>query len=132
MFATFSNRRQKITLEQIRGDGPAQAAIVIGGDGTLRNVVERLTEAFEPHVLPPLLIVPLGTANLMAQHLHIDWHIDWHGANATRRILAAIAERKIVNLDSARANGQLCLLVVGAGMDGHIIHEMDRIRSGPH
>src|SRR5207248_684662 len=55
----------------------ARAAIVIGGDGTLRTVANRLcagcatderdsTDATPSAVVgPPLLVVPLGTANLM-------------------------------------------------------------------
>jgi len=46
--------------------GPADVAIAIGGDGTLRAVVERLLGEGR---VPPVLPVPLGTANLMGQHL---------------------------------------------------------------
>src|SRR5262245_9796591 len=45
------------------------AAIVIGGDGTLRAVATRL---LRPD-MPPLLVVPMGTANLMGKHLGIKW-----------------------------------------------------------
>ena len=44
------------------------ACIAIGGDGTQRVVVKRIVELF-PDQTPPLLPVPLGTANLLAQHL---------------------------------------------------------------
>jgi diacylglycerol kinase (ATP) len=116
-----------IPLERIRAEAPARCAIVIGGDGTLRNVAERLLLALEPDRFPPLLVVPLGTANLMAKHLGIDWY---RGA-AAAQIIAAIGKRKIVHLDASRANGQLFLLMAGAGLDGHVIHELDRVRSGP-
>src|SRR4051812_17085065 len=42
-------------------DNPA-ATIVIGGDGPLREVAERLCEIADPLPPPPLLVVPLGTA----------------------------------------------------------------------
>jgi diacylglycerol kinase (ATP) len=117
----------QISPESIRGDQPPRAVVVIGGDGTLRNVAERLLDAFGPSAIPPVLVVPLGTANLMARHLHIGWR----DASASAAIVAAIKQRKIVLIDASRANGQLFLLTVGAGMDGRIIHELDRIRSGP-
>ena len=47
-------------------DGRTLAAVAVGGDGTLRAVAARLLDAVNP---PPLLAVPLGTANLMGQHL---------------------------------------------------------------
>jgi diacylglycerol kinase family enzyme len=123
----FLDPPQQIPLDRIRAGQPALAAIVIGGDGTLRNVAELLLKAFEPDQLPPLLVVPLGTANLMAKHLRIDWR----GSTAAAGIVAAIAARKIVHLDAARANGHLFLLMAGAGLDGRIIHELDRVRVGP-
>ncbi len=124
---SFSDAPGKISLERINAGGAARCAIAIGGDGTLRNVAERLLEAFGPAELPPLLVVPLGTANLMAKHLGIKWR----GAGGAGEIVAAIGRRKIVHLDASRANGQLFLLMAGVGMDGQLIHEMDRIRSGP-
>src|ERR1035437_2220433 len=42
----------------------AIAAIVVGGDGPLLTVVHRLLQDFDEAALPPLLTVPLGTANL--------------------------------------------------------------------
>jgi diacylglycerol kinase (ATP) len=123
----FLERPEQIAPARLQGERPARAAIVIGGDGTLRNVAELLFKAFEPDRLPPLVVVPLGTANLIAKHLAIDWQ----GARAATRIVAAIAARKIVLLDAARANGQLFLLMTGAGLEGHIIHELDRVRVGP-
>ncbi len=49
------------------GEKP-NACIVIGGDGTLRAAVARLLHEFGKEV-PPVLPVPMGTANLMGQYL---------------------------------------------------------------
>lgn len=103
---------------------PARAAIVIGGDGTLRGVAERLLQAGS---VPPLLPVPLGTANLMGRHLGIRWNPD-HVAEQVGR---AVHAGKIRHLDAGRANGQLFLLMAGVGFDAQVVFHLDRLRSGP-
>lgn len=114
--------------------GPAElnreagAAIVIGGDGTLRAVADRLFLA-TPDIPtdPPLLVVPLGTANLMGRHLGIRWS----ERRLEDQIAAAVRRRRVVRLDTARANGRLFLLMTGVGFDAHVVHEMNRLRRGP-
>jgi diacylglycerol kinase (ATP) len=108
--------------EQLKAD----AAIAIGGDGTIRGVAARLYQAFPQRPIP-MLVVPMGTANLLGRHLGIDW---------SPRILAeqvaqALAQKRIVRIDAARANGELFLLMAGVGIDAKIVHLLDRIRRGP-
>jgi YegS/Rv2252/BmrU family lipid kinase len=107
----------------------ARAAIAIGGDGTLRAVTDRLArecdEADCP--VPPVLIVPLGTANLMGRHLGIRWNSRTLERDVTRVLRAG----KVMQLDAARANGSLFLLMVGVGFDAHVVHELARVRTGP-
>ena len=52
----------------IPADGPPTVCVVIGGDGTLRAAVARLLSEFGDSI-PPILPVPMGTANLMGQYL---------------------------------------------------------------
>lgn len=104
--------------------GPTRAAIVIGGDGTLRAVAQRLYEAGN---VPPLLTVPLGTANLMGQHLGIRWEFE----RLALQVDQAIAKMQIRLLDAGRANGGLFLLMAGIGFDAHVVHALDRMRTGP-
>src|SRR4051812_3160632 len=71
--------------ETKRIGGQIKAAIVIGGDGTLRGVAQWAIDSAFPSQeamcasgeladLPyPLLIVPMGTANLMGKHLGVNW-----------------------------------------------------------
>jgi diacylglycerol kinase family enzyme len=130
---------------------PAMAAIVIGGDGTLRGVAEHLfldgpmrslTSASAPHLLsseastptplspppaPPLLIIPLGTANLMGRHLGIRWN----SADLEGQVVRAIRKHEVVHLDAGGVNGKLFLLMAGVGFDAHVVHELARVRRGP-
>src|SRR5688500_13414155 len=50
----------------------AHAAVAIGGDGTVRGVARRLYELFGGD-MPPLLVIPMGTANLLGRHLGTWW-----------------------------------------------------------
>jgi len=118
----FFDRISEIDPARVKRE-PILAAITVGGDGTLRGVAEFLLQTLGPEQIPPLVVVPLGTANLMRQHLHLDWN--------AAEIDRAIDQRRIVHLDAARANGQLFLLIAGVGIDGAIVHALDRIRSGP-
>jgi diacylglycerol kinase (ATP) len=113
--------------EVVRAD--ARAAIAIGGDGTLRAVSDRMSrECLDSSCpIPPLLIVPLGTANLMGRHLGIRWNTKTLETEVSRVLRA----HRVVKLDAARANGKLFLLMAGVGFDAHVVHELARIRTGP-
>ena len=118
----FHQRADQIPPEQLPLD--ALAAIVIGGDGTVRAVAERLLDIASP---TPLLLVPMGTANLMGRHLGIAWN----ETRAEDEILAVLRTGRVVHLDAALANGRLLLLIAGVGLDASIVHELDRRRAGP-
>jgi diacylglycerol kinase (ATP) len=106
-------------------DRSAAAVISIGGDGTLRSIADRFLR-FDGEI-PPLLPVPLGTANLMCKHLGINWPPDEIAAG----VLATLAKREVIRLDAGRANGELFLLMAGIGIDAQIVHLLDTLRSGP-
>jgi diacylglycerol kinase (ATP) len=106
------------------------AAVSIGGDGTLRAVVERLTDGGQTEG-PGVLVVPMGTANLMGRHLGVGLSVK----GLEERAVKAIAARRMVKLDvgtikSPKAQ-QMFLLMVGVGLDGEIVHALDRVRKGP-
>jgi len=103
----------------------AQAAIVIGGDGTLGEVVGRYYR--EMGGSPPILLVPRGTANLMGQHLGFRAN-DPHPESG---VLAALKAGRMRAVDVASANGRIMLLVAGVGIDGEVVHELARLRTGP-
>ncbi len=99
------------SLENDAFDRDARAAIVIGGDGTIRAVAERYLELHGQS--PPLLPIPLGTANLMVRHLKNklpDRELEASVSTAIRRL-------QLSWLDAGRANGQLFFLMAGIGYD---------------
>ena len=103
----------------------ADAVIAIGGDGTLRAAASRCLEVRGN--IPPLLLIPMGTANLMGRYLGIHWLPE----ELAQRAIESLRNGRIVMLDAARANGKLFFVMAGIGIDAQFIHEMDRIRSGP-
>ncbi len=105
--------------------GPASAAISIGGDGTLRGVVNLLFGNGRHG--PPMLPVPMGTANLMGRHLGLQWS----PMRMPAEVVQTIRRSKILNLDAGIANGQLFLLMAGVGIDAQVVHLLDRMRRGP-
>jgi len=106
------------------------AAVSIGGDGTLRAVVERLTDGGRTQG-PGVLVVPMGTANLMGRHLGVGLS----AKGLEDRAVKTIAARRIVKLDvgtiRSATGQQMFLLMVGIGLDGEIVHALDRVRKGP-
>lgn len=105
--------------------GLPHAAVTIGGDGTLRHAANQLLSAFGE--VPPLVVVPFGTANLMAEHLGLQWDMD----RIDRQVTAAVRAYRYRLLDCARANGELFMLIAGIGFDAAVVAALDRVRSGP-
>lgn len=124
----FFERAEGLGEEALSALSNVKAVVAIGGDGTLRGVVGRVLAACgETTPLPPVVVVPMGTANLMGQHLGIKWDDRAVG----REVAAAIKAGRVVQLDGAQANGKLFLLMAGVGIDAKVVHELDRLRRGP-
>jgi YegS/Rv2252/BmrU family lipid kinase len=124
----FVERPPEIAAERLACVAGARAVVAIGGDGTLRAVVDRLLACQGPGArVPPILVVPFGTANLMGRHLGLKWDDE----AIDRQVLDAIERGEIVQLDAARANGRLFLLMAGVGIDAQVVHVLDQMRDGP-
>jgi len=119
----FFERPDQVAAGALRRD--AAAAITIGGDGTLRAVAELLlNNGIAP---PPLLPIPLGTANLMARHLRYPLYPE----NLPAFVLNTLRQCKITRLDAAVANNRLFLLVGSVGLDAQVVHLLESLRQGP-
>ena len=124
-FAVRTSTTHPAKLRSDELDPSARAAIVIGGDGTLRAIAERLLR--EGTTIPPLLPVPLGTANLMVRFLGVSGKAN----TLEQRVSAAVHRHKVLQLDAGKANDRLFLLMAGVGFDARVVYELDRLRNGP-
>lgn len=106
-------------LRHLRSHGSElDLAVAVGGDGTLREVLEGLVD---PET--PVGLVPVGTANVLAGVLGLPR--DVHHA------LEILVRGKPRALDTARVDGRLSFLCVGAGFDGWAVHDLEAHRRGP-
>ena len=105
----------------------ADAVVVVGGDGTLRAVVDRSIGLLGEADLPPLLVVGLGTANLMQRHLGLRYAKAGVGA----RVAALLTAGRTRAVDLGRVGDRVFLLVTGVGYDAGVVHALAKARRGP-
>lgn len=93
-----------------------QAILVVGGDGTVNEVLEGLDR------LIPMAILPTGTENLLAKYLRMP------------RRPAAVAEMLLFGegraQDLGRVNGRGFHSVVGVGFDAECVERLAAVRRG--
>lgn len=99
--------------------GSYDVVIAIGGDGTVREVLDGLVD---PSV--PVMIFALGTANVMS----LDLRLPRDPEGVARCVLAG----RTTAIDVARVNGErLSFLVTGVGFDAQVVAGLERLRKGP-
>lgn len=96
--------------------GNLRAFVVGGGDGTIRVMVERLNPAI------PIVILPMGTENLLARYLGIDRKVE-----TVIRTLHSGTERW---MDAGLANGRLFLVLASCGFDAEVVQRVHDRRKG--
>ena len=101
------------TMEQ-----PADLVVAVGGDGTVREVLDGLVDP-STHVG----LLPIGTANVLATELGLPR--DVHHA------LDILIGGRAMEIDVLRVNGTLATFVVGVGIDALTVRELERRRRGP-
>lgn len=89
--------------------GGHDRVVVAGGDGTINEAVNGLRAD-----APPLAILPLGTANVLAAEIGLSSDPD--------AIARAIAFGRARPVSLGRANGRRFVLMAGVGFDAHIVH----------
>lgn len=91
--------------------------VVVGGDGTVREVAHGLEGSDKP-----LLIVPYGTENLLANELGFDERL--------KTIIRTFEAGYIRPLDLGSANGKCFTSIAGFGFDGQIVRRVSEQRKG--
>lgn len=98
-------------------DGGYRAVVVVGGDGTVNEVVDGMSGS-----TVPILVVPGGTENILAKYLGIvsdpDWL--WNVLDAGRQL----------RFDVGVMNGRRFLLVSGIGFDAEVVRRLSIGRRG--
>ena len=102
--------------EELQSAGELRAVVAAGGDGTIGLLANRTPLG------APLAVLPLGTENLLAKHLHLT---------ATPLSLAKIIEEGcVVQLDMGDAGGRLFTLMAGCGFDADVVRRLHSDRRG--
>lgn len=98
-------------------DSRTDLVVSVGGDGTLGEVLDGLTDR-----TVPVAVLPLGTGNCIALDLSLPRDVD--------SLLDVIFRGRTIALDAARVNGHLSFLVAGIGLDARVSRELDALRDG--
>ncbi len=123
----------------IAEQGPEQAAeftrracetadrmVLIGGDGTVGFVLNAVPNP------PPLALVPLGTANLLAHHLKLPRDPAVCARLAVEgTVLSADCARLRLHDEHGKQIERWSFLCCGFGPDGEIVRRIAEMRSGP-
>jgi diacylglycerol kinase (ATP) len=91
--------------------------VAVGGDGTVREVAHGLEGSDKP-----LLIVPCGTENLLANELGFDERL--------KTIISTFEAGFFRPLDLGNANGKCFTSIAGFGFDGEVVRRVSRHRAG--
>jgi diacylglycerol kinase family enzyme len=100
-------------------DKDPDALWVLGGDGTVRIVVNALLAA--NRLQTPVGVVPMGTANVLAREFGLM-------RNDLEPLWAATESRRVRNLDIGSCNGTPFLMSAGFGFDAEAVARVNPAR----
>jgi diacylglycerol kinase family enzyme len=93
-----------------------RAVVAAGGDGTMRLFASRTPLG------TPLLVMPLGTENLLARYLNLT--------SDPMQLTQVLTDGLTVQLDAGRAGNQLFTLMAGCGFDADVVRRLHHDRRG--
>ncbi len=94
--------------EAIQINENADCLIVIGGDGTLNDVINSIPDNFKI----PLIVLPCGTGNDFATYLYPD--------KSNEEVLNGLLKKETLNIDIGECNGKKFINGLGIGFDGWV------------
>lgn len=98
---------------------PAHRLLIVGGDGTVNEVVNGISLSDPPEIL----IYPAGTGNVMAGEIGVLPGVrDWLNLATSDRVRW---------YDVGKFGSRRFLLMVGVGFDGSVVHRFHSRREGP-
>ena len=98
-------------------DDDCALTVAVGGDGTIREVAHGLKASSKP-----LLMVPGGTENLLANELGFDEKL--------KTIIRTFEAGYVRPLDLGSINGKCFTSIVGFGFDGQVVERVSDNRAG--
>jgi diacylglycerol kinase family enzyme len=116
-------------LGQGAGPPPFDLVVTVGGDGTLREALDGLSEA-DVHL--PVATLPLGTANVLA----LDFGLSMKPTGVVETILGGrtrnldLAEVRGVDPETGAARRMTSFLAVGVGLDAEVVERLHTARTG--
>lgn len=96
--------------------GTLRAVVAAGGDGTVRLIADRTPPG------TPLVVLPLGTENLLARYLKL--------AADPEQLANVVNAGRVVALDAGSASGSLFTLMAGCGFDAEVVRRLHGSRRG--
>jgi diacylglycerol kinase (ATP) len=112
-FTEFAGHAKQIVVEEIALG--ATVIVAVGGDGTVNEVASCLIHS---HVA--LGIVPTGSGNGLARHLHIPMDAS--------KALKVIADQHVIRIDSGEVNGLPFFCTAGIGFDATVAERFSKIK----
>ena len=107
-FTSYAGHATKIAEEAVR-DG-VDAVVAVGGDGTVNEVARALVSTNTA-----LGIIPCGSGNGLARHLHIPTNI--------RKAVDILNRGLVDTIDTMTVNGRPCFCTAGVGYDAQVCAE---------
>ena len=104
---------QRLTQEAL--DAGCDTVVVVGGDGTINDVLQTLASEDRAR----LGVIPMGTANVLARVLEIPRH---DPACAAQIAMTGLEQR----IDLGRTDDRWFALVAGIGFDGAVTNAVSR------
>jgi len=92
--------------------------IVVGGDGTLNEVINGIPDNFST----PIAQVPTGNANLLGKEIGYP--------NKVKEVQRTVESGAIINVDIAYADNTKFLMVAGVGFDARVTEKIKKTRLG--